>query len=57
MRGIVYLSVGRYEDAYVELAHTFDPAHPAYHLFDSLMSAGLFAEAAVGCGLLERRVT
>ena len=53
VRGVIALSAGRYDEAYAELARTFDTTDSAHHVQDQFMGVGFFADAAVGCGAIE----
>jgi DNA-binding CsgD family transcriptional regulator len=45
-RGIVDLAAGRHDEAYEELRHLFDPAHPSYHATVRAWGISDFAYAA-----------
>ena len=49
-RGVMALSAGRWDDAYLNLRRQLDPTDPGYHHFQSLWGVGDFAEAAVYSG-------
>jgi ATP/maltotriose-dependent transcriptional regulator MalT len=57
VRGIIALSAGRYDEAYAELARTFDRRDPTHHLRDQFMGVAFFVDAAVGCGEIEQART
>jgi DNA-binding CsgD family transcriptional regulator/tetratricopeptide (TPR) repeat protein len=47
VRGIAYLSAGRYQEAYETLRRTFDPADPSHHGHAEHGAVAYLAEAAV----------
>jgi ATP/maltotriose-dependent transcriptional regulator MalT len=45
-RGIIDLAAGRHDEAYEQLRHLFDPAHPSYHATVGGWAISDFADAA-----------
>jgi DNA-binding CsgD family transcriptional regulator len=49
-RGLIDIAAGRYDDAYEELRHLYDPRHPSYHSTVAGWAISDFADAASKTG-------